>query len=149
MARGGIEPYGHEVMGKAYGLGLKVARAETQTGSPDGYLQVLKEASEADLVDIRFHLSHDLLRLLYRASDAVLANSGHEPFGLVGLEAMAAGGIVFTGNTGEDYAIPLVNSLVLETTDGMEIVSYIHYLRQNPEEGERIRSVARRTSQGV
>jgi len=30
---------------------------------------------------------------LYAAADAVLANSGKEPFGLVGLEVMAAGGI--------------------------------------------------------
>jgi len=76
----------------------------------------------------------------------VLANSGHEPFGLVGLEAMAAGGIAFTGCTGEDYAIPFVNSFVLETADPLEIVDYMTYLQDYPEEGTRIRKAARRTA---
>jgi hypothetical protein len=40
------------------------------------------------------------------SADAVFANSGHEPFGLVGLETMAAGGVACTGCSGEDYAIP-------------------------------------------
>jgi len=47
---------------------------------------------------------HPLARVLYSASDGVLANSSHEPFGLVGLEAMAAGGVSFVGETEEDYA---------------------------------------------
>jgi glycosyltransferase involved in cell wall biosynthesis len=83
---------------------------------------------------------------LYRASDAVLANSGHEPFGLVGLEAMAAGGLVFTGSTGEEYAIPFVNSFVLDTGDPREIESYLIYLRDFPEEGQRMRKAARATA---
>jgi glycosyltransferase involved in cell wall biosynthesis len=146
LARGGIEPYGEEMIHKAYRLGLKVAQAETQARSGDGCIQALREASTADVINIRFPLSPELLRLIYRASDVVLANSGHEPFGLVGLEAMAAGGIAFTGNTGEDYTIPMVNSIVLETGDPMEIVGHIVYLRENPEEGEKIRDAARRTA---
>jgi glycosyltransferase involved in cell wall biosynthesis len=78
------------------------------------------------------------LRVIYNAVDGVLANSGREPFGLVGLEAMAAGGIVFTGSTGEDYAIPFVNAFVLETADPMEIVGHISYLQDYPEEGARM-----------
>jgi hypothetical protein len=76
----------------------------------------------------------------------VLANSGHEPFGLVGLEAMAAGGIAFTGSTGEDYAIPFVNAFVLETANPMEIVGYVMYLRDYPSEGIRMREAGRRTA---
>jgi len=64
----------------------------------------------------------------------------------VGLEAMAAGGITFTGCTGEDYAVPFVNSFVLETADPMEIVGYMTYLRHHPEECTRIRKAARRTA---
>lgn len=146
LARGGIEPYGEEVIHKAYRLGLKVAQTGTQSRSGDGCIQALREASTADVINIRFHLSPELLRLMYRASDAVLANSGHEPFGLVGLEAMAAGGIVFTGNTGEDYTIPMVNSIVLDTGDPMEIVGHLVHLAENPGEAERIRSAARRAA---
>jgi len=83
---------------------------------------------------------------MYRAADAVLANSGREPFGLVGLEAMAAGGTVFTGSTGEDYAIPFVNSIVLETGSPEEIVSYLTYLQVHPDKHERMRRLAVHTA---
>lgn len=75
-----------------------------------------------------------------------MANSGHEPFGLVGLETMAAGGIAFTGGTGEDYAIPFQNCIVLETSDSSEIESYMIYLIAHPEESKRIRQLARSTA---
>ncbi len=93
-----------------------------------------------------FSLPLDFLAIMYRAVDAVLANSIHEPFGIVGLEAMAAGGIVFTGSTGEDYSIPFVNSFMIETSDPMEIVSYIMYLKNYPQQMKRMRSVARSTA---
>lgn len=76
----------------------------------------------------------------------MLANSRHEPFGLVGLEAMAAGGVAVTGSTGEDYTIPLVNAIVLETVEPEEIEGYVLYLRHHPEESDRIRWAARRTA---
>ena len=66
---------------------------------------------------------------LFRSTDAVLANSGHEPFGLVGLEAMAAGGIACTGCSGEDYAVPGQNALVLETGEPREFMSLYRQLR--------------------
>ena len=53
-----------------------------------------------------FGVNEGLARSFYVAADVVLANSVSEPFGLVGLEAMAAGGVVLTGGTGEDYAVP-------------------------------------------
>ncbi len=146
LARGGMEPHGEEVLSNARSLGLMVREARTEPGSPDSYLAALREASPADVIDIKFHVPLDFLRVVYRAADAVLANSGHEPFGLVGLEAMAAGGIAFTGCTGEDYTIPFVNSFVLETADPMEIVGYLMYLRDNPEEGMRMREIARYTA---
>ena len=146
LARGGMEPHGQEVLNNARSMGLKVGGARTKPGSSDGYLAALQEAASADIIDIQFHIPLDFLRVLYRAADGVLANSGHEPFGIVGLEAMAAGGIAFTGCTGEDYAIPFVNSFVLETSDPMEIVGYMMYLRDYPEEGKRIREAARRTA---
>jgi len=146
LARGGVEPHGQEVLHNARSLGLTVREARMKPGSSDGYLTALQEAASADIIDVRFHIPLDFLQVLYRAADGVLANSGHEPFGIVGLEAMAAGGIAFTGCTGEDYAIPFVNSFMLETADPMEIVSYMMYLQDYPEEAARIRKAARRTA---
>jgi hypothetical protein len=50
--------------------------------------------------------------MVFVCADGVLANSGREPFGLVGLETMAAGGTAFTGNTGEEYAQHMDNAVV-------------------------------------
>jgi len=146
LARGGMEPYGQEVLNNARSLGLVISEAYTDDNSFEGYVKALHDASYADVIDIKFHVPIDFLRIVYNACDAVLANSGHEPFGIVGLEAMAAGGIAFTGCTGEDYAIPFVNAFVLETPDPMEAVGYLMYLRDYPEEGARIREAARRTA---
>lgn len=143
LARGGIEPYGAEVMRKAVSTGLAVRPALPDSGSHNGHPAALQRAVPSDIIDIRFHLPQQFLRLLCRTADAVLANSSHEPFGLVGLEAMAAGGIVFAGSTGEDYAVPFVNSFVLETGDPEEIVTYITYLKRHPEEEARMRRAAR------
>ena len=146
VARGGVEPHRQEVIQNARSLGLKVRETKAKPDSFGSYLAALQEATPADVIDVRFNLPSDLLRPMYRAAHGVLANSGHEPFGIVGLEAMAAGGVAYTGCSGEDYAISLVNSIVLETSDPMEIVSYAMYLRDFPEEDMRIREVARRTA---
>ena len=146
LARGGLEPHGVEVLGRARMLGLTVCEACTSDNNLNSYFQALHDSCQADVIDIKFHLPQDFLRIAYRASDAVLANSGHEPFGIVGLETMAAGGIAFTGSTGEDYAIPYHNAFVLETADPREIEGYVMYLRECPEEGARIRNEARRTA---
>jgi len=149
LARGGMEPHGMEVLGRARSLGLTVCEARASDppeAGIDSYFQSLQNSCQADVIDIKFHLPQDFLRIIYRASDAVLANSGHEPFGIVGLETMAAGGIAFTGSTGEDYAIPYHNAFVLETSDPREIEGYLMYLRECPDEGTRIRSEAQRTA---
>jgi len=148
LARGGIEPYGSEVIGKARSLGLDVKEAYARGNTLEHYLEAIRQGDHADIVDLRFHCPQDFLRILYRASDGVLANSGHEPFGLVGLEAMAAGGIVLTGGTGEDYAIPFRNSIVLETASPGEIEAYLVYLKEHPDEAKRIRRAARETAAG-
>jgi glycosyltransferase involved in cell wall biosynthesis len=146
VARGGTEPYGEEVCDHARSFGLKVEETTTKADASGNYVSALREAAQADVINVRCHLPQGFLRILYRASQGVLANSAHEPFGLVGLEAMAAGGVAFTGCTGEDYTIPFVNSFVLETTDPAEITSYVRYLEESPEEEKRIRKAARRTA---
>jgi glycosyltransferase involved in cell wall biosynthesis len=125
LARGGIEPHGEEVMYNARSLGLKVREVRTQGNSFRDHIQAIREGDGADVINLRFHCPQSLLKFVYHTSDAVLANSGHEPFGLVGLETMAAGGIAFTGSTGEDYAIPYRNAIVMETADPKEIETYI------------------------
>jgi glycosyltransferase involved in cell wall biosynthesis len=146
VARGGIESHGGEVLQNAIRLGLTVREARSAGDNLDDYLRMLEEFAGADVIDIRSHCTQEFLRVVYRASDAVLANSGHEPFGLVGLEAMAAGGIAFTGSTGEDYAIPLHNSVALETPDPAEIEGYVMYLEAHPYLKEKIRAAARETA---
>jgi glycosyltransferase involved in cell wall biosynthesis len=148
FARGGMEPYGREVMGHARESGLSVREVRAGASTPRACLSALERAAahRADVVDVRSSLPLAFLRLLYRGSDCVLANSGHEPFGIVGLETMAAGGVAFTGSTGEDYAIPFVNSFVLETSDPEEVTDYVTYLNRNPGESQRIRRNARRSA---
>lgn len=80
-------------------------------------------------------------------ADAVLANSGDEPFGLVGLETMAAGGVACTGGSGEDYAVPGYNALVLETTDPREFIGLFGELRRDPAQEHAIRQAGRLTAQ--
>lgn len=146
LARGGIEPHGEEVMHNARSLGLTVEHATTDGNRLEDYLQAIAEHRGADLLNIAFYCPQEFLRIIYNASDLVLANSGHEPFGLVGLEAMAAGGIPVTGCTGEDYAVPFFNAIVLETSDPAEIEGYVAYLEEHPQEKERIRAAAKRTA---
>lgn len=146
LARGGIEPHGEEVIQNARSLGLVVQDVWPKGDTLADYFDAIQQSSTADILNLRFHCPQELLRIIYRGSDAVLANSGHEPFGLVGLEAMAAGGIAFMGGTGEDYAVSFHNSIVLETSAPEEIEASLTYLQAHPEEKRRIREAARRTA---
>jgi glycosyltransferase involved in cell wall biosynthesis len=147
VARGGIEGYGEEIIYNARSLGLRVKDIASPGTNLKDYLEaVAANSAEYDFLNLKFHCPQDFLRLVYHISNAVLANSGREPFGLVGLETMAAGGVAFTGNTGEDYAIPFQNSIVLETSDPKEIESYVMYLMDHPEDNNRIRNAGRSTA---
>lgn len=91
-------------------------------------------------------MPEEFINILYAGSDCVLANSGHEPFGLVGLEVMACGGLPFVGATGEDYAQTMVNSAVVETEDPLEIVEYLKTVQREPELVRELRQEGRRTA---
>ena len=91
-------------------------------------------------------LDEDFINVLYSGSDCILANSGHEPFGLVGLEVMACGGLAFVGATGEDYAQTLVNSAVVETEDPLEIVEYVQTLTNDKKLNQSLRTEGKRTA---
>lgn len=144
LARGCAEASEGEVADLARRVGLTVKDVICEGSTTEARLAAIEEASEADVLNLKFWPHEELRRIIYCAADEVLANSGHEPFGQMALEAMAAGGIAFTGCTGEEYAVPLENAVVLETDDPQEIVEYVTYLEDNREKKESIRKAARR-----
>jgi glycosyltransferase involved in cell wall biosynthesis len=131
IARGGREPYGDVVMGRARERQLGVERLAYEGSDWREFVRLLA-AVEAPVVHVRAFLEEATLFALYAAADAVLANSGKEPFGLVGLEVMAAGGIAVCGATGEEYAEPFVNAIVCDTSDGRELATYLEALFDDP-----------------
>jgi hypothetical protein len=87
-------------------------------------------------------MSPCMLHVFYGAADFVLANSKHEPFGLVGLEAMAAGGVVLTGPTGETYSSDGEGAIALDTEHPGELILTIKCLGHQPEKALAIRQSA-------
>ncbi|HEV7662295.1 MAG TPA: glycosyltransferase family 4 protein [Chloroflexota bacterium] len=147
IARGnGDSQVGEEVASMARGLGLTVADAVASDDTLAGRTKALEAARDADVVFIRSFVDEQLGRSLYAAADGVLANSSFEPFGLVGLEAMAAGGVAYTGGTGEDYALPGYNAVVLETEDPREIVDQAKRLARAPHKERALRRAGQRTA---
>lgn len=120
VMRGGVEGHSHDVLRLVDALGLRIldwrdgARLPPPAALP-----------ETDIVHVRARLEDAALRGLYGAADVVLAQSAVEPFGLVGLEVMAQGGIAVTGSTGEDYARHRRNALVAETGSPAEIAHLV------------------------
>lgn len=145
VTRGGIEPHGMEVLANARAQGLSVVDIRPPR-EPREAIEALAATPRADIYNIVSFMSDELISLFYSGADAVLANSGHEPFGLVGLEVMAAGGIAFVGSTGEDYAVPYLNSVVLDTDDPAEITIALEFLRKHPEVVARMRTDGQETA---
>jgi len=146
LARGGMEDHGREVLARAqrHGLGLTTARWDDR--SAEAFIQALEPALDADMVVLEGYLSEPQRRVLFHVADAVLANSGIEPFGLVGLETMSVGGVAFVGCTGEDYVTHGLDAISLQTSDPREIVRYVLHLRTLPRLRTRLRAAARRSA---
>ncbi|HYW53172.1 MAG TPA: glycosyltransferase family 4 protein [Dongiaceae bacterium] len=138
IVRGGKEPYGDVVLGRARERQLPVCRLDYE-GSDWRELAQRLAATDTAVVHLRAFLDEATLYALYAAADVVLANSGKEPFGLVGLEVMAAGGIVVCGATGEEYAEPFVNAIVCDTGDGRELAAYLRTLFDDENLAEELR----------
>jgi glycosyltransferase involved in cell wall biosynthesis len=130
VARGGIEAHEFEVLERARAAGLTIAERHAADAGSQGLLRALADTAGADMIVLRSHLDPDARGTLFQAADAVLANSAHEPFGLVGLEAMAVGGLACTGASGEDYAQDGHNALVLQQNDPREFVSLFDRVRR-------------------
>ena len=122
------------------------ADRRADTGGLEDVIGALKDTKHVDVVCLRFPLVGESLRALYRTAAVVLANSLFEPFGLVGLEAMAVGGVACTGLSGEDYAIPGRNALVMQTDDPRELSGVLRRLREHPQEERDLRRAARVTA---
>ena len=145
LMRGGREPHGLEVIAHAKLQGLVVREARGPADVP-ALVALLTDSGDADVINLTSFLSDTVVIATYSGTDAVLANSGHEPFGLVGLEVMAAGGIAVTGSTGEDYAEAYRNAVVLETDDPLEIVTELSVLRERPRLAAGLRKRGRATA---
>jgi glycosyltransferase involved in cell wall biosynthesis len=138
LIRGGKERHGGDVLRRARQGGLRVAEVRGIRNLED-LAAGLRAEPNAELLAITSFLPPEMLGTIYRSADAVLANSGHEPFGLVGLEVMAAGGLAVTGSTGEDYAEPFRNAVVLETDDPHELVTGLRMIQNQPRVAARLR----------
>jgi glycosyltransferase involved in cell wall biosynthesis len=147
ITRGGAEPYGGEVLSVMARHGLNRVDRSWQGAGVGGVLEALRGVEcDVDIVNLRSHVDPAARRLLFRGADAVLANSSREPFGLVALEAMAAGGLACTGCTGEDYALAGQNALVLETGEPEEFLRMFARLRNAPERARAMRHAGRVTA---
>jgi len=146
VARGGNEAHGVEVLGAARAAGLRVGERRAARAGVRGLLEALDGLRDVDVVQLHSYVDPEARRTLFRSADAVLANSQHEPFGLVGLEAMAAGGLAVTGISGEDYAVPGQNAIVLQTADPREFIGLFGRLRANPGAEGAVRRAGQHTS---
>lgn len=146
LARGGVEDHGKEVLSRARGLGLSVQPATWQGNGTGSLVRAVHGASGADVIDLRGYLDQPQLKVLYRSADAVLANSGIEPFGLVGLEVMASGGLAFVGSTGEDYATSGHDCIAVQTHMPDEIAYHAAYMKAFSAVSRSIRGNAMQTA---
>ena len=143
LARGGLEPYGSEVLRQAQGQGLGVRRVGWCRPGVGPMLDALGQVGDADVILLDRSLNQEEAKYLYRSSFAVLANSEREPFGLVGLETMASGGVAFVGSIGEDYATNGHDAVCLQSKDPWEVVRYLSQLIDNPARAIAMRQAAR------
>lgn len=147
LMRGGKELHRYDILKKAESLNLKVRTLEIEKPTFENMCLAFSESLSFDILELNFFLPEEILRLFYHCADAVLANSGHEPFGLVGLEVMATEGIALTGATGEDYAESFENSIVIETGNPKEITVYLLDLLNDPKMKDKIHKNAYKTAQ--
>ena len=146
VMRGSRSDYADVVGARIRERGLTLERVALGANATPKDLAAALHAVEADVAFLDFFVSEAALRALYAGADGVLANSEKEPFGLVGLEVMGAGGIAFVGRTGEDYAVPYGNSIVVQSDDPRELLTHLAALGSRPELGIRIRSDGQATA---
>lgn len=140
IMRGSRSDYADVVGARIRERGLTGERVALGANAAPKELAAALQAVESDVAFLDFFVSEAALRALYAGADGVLANSEKEPFGLVGLEVMGAGGIAFVGRTGEDYAVPYGNSIVVQSDDPRELLIHLGTLGSRPDLETRIRA---------
>jgi glycosyltransferase involved in cell wall biosynthesis len=148
IARGGVEAHGGEVRERAAAANLRLAERVACGAGERGLLRSIAGPGDADMIILDGPLDREAAQLLFHSAAAVLANSAHEPFGLVGLETMAAGGLACAGATGEDYVVPNWNALLLQTCDPLEFVTQFARLRRDSHEERALRRNGLATARG-
>jgi glycosyltransferase involved in cell wall biosynthesis len=146
LMRGSRAPYAEVVGDRIRARGLSVERIALSADAATRELAAAVAASAADILFLDYFIPERTLRAMYQAADGVLANSEKEPFGLVGLEVMASGGVAYVGRTGEDYAVPLGNAVVMQSDDPRELLTTSVALRERPEVLRTIRTDGRATA---
>jgi glycosyltransferase involved in cell wall biosynthesis len=127
----------------------------TVLGDGDGAYRARLEALVTELRlegRVTFHpaVSPDALAERYRAADAVLFPvEWEEPFGLVPLEAMAAGRpVIATGRGGSgDYLRSEENALLFPAGDASALAAAVERLARDPTLREQLQTGGRRTAQ--
>ena len=146
IMRGSRNPYSDIVGERIRARDLSIDRLALRPTATSRDLAGAIATTNAEIVFLDFFIDEKALRSLYTAADGVLANSEKEPFGLVGLEVMAAGGIAYLGRTGEDYAVPFGNAIVVQSDDPRELLTSHLMLRERPELARAIRTDGRATA---
>jgi len=146
LMRGSRNPYGDIVGARIRARGLSIERVALPTEAATRDLAAVVAASTAEILFLDYFVPERTLRAMYQAADGVLANSEKEPFGLVGLEVMASGGLAYVGRTGEDYAVPFGNAVVMQSDDPRELLATHATLGTRPEVLRAIRADGRATA---
>jgi glycosyltransferase involved in cell wall biosynthesis len=146
LMRGSRSPYADTVGSRIRAHGLAVERVALPAESATRDLAAVVARSDAEILFLDYFIPERTLRALYQSADGVLANSEKEPFGLVGLEVMASGGIAYVGRTGEDYAVPFGNAVVMQSEDPRELLAIHGALRSRPEIVRAVRADGKATA---
>ncbi len=132
IVRGSRSDYADVVWERVRERGLDLDRVVLPATATPQDLAGAIAATTGNVIFLDFFIAERTLRALYGAADGILANSEKEPFGLVGLEVMACGGIAYVGRTGEDYAVPFGNAVVVQSDDPRELLTSYETLRDRP-----------------
>jgi len=146
IMRGSRSDYADVVGSRIRAQGLTIERLALPATATPADLASAVSATTSDVVFLDFFVSERALRALYAAADGVLANSEKEPFGLVGLEVMSCGGIAYVGRTGEDYAVPFGNAVVVQSDDPRELMTANRILKEDRKLAAAMRADGRMTA---
>ena len=146
LMRGGSQQHRSDIICKIIELGLRYVTISLKYPSFDSIIEAFHQYGHFDIIEMDFFIPEDFLMYLYGASDIVLANSTYEPFGIVGLEVMAKGGLPVVGNTGEDYALHNKNALRVKSDDPLELADMISDVFMNPLLTKNIKSSGMKTA---